>query len=73
MYLLYSSPRRAPFTTMGPRISLVTISPWSKRGYVSHVIRDHTAITRFIEARFAGLLDMAERLISRPGFVGLGG
>jgi flagellar biosynthesis protein FliR len=28
---------------------------------------------RFIEARFAGLLDMAERLISRPGLVGLGG
>jgi len=28
---------------------------------------------RFIEARFAGLLDMAERLISRPGLAGLGG
>jgi flagellar biosynthesis protein FliR len=28
---------------------------------------------RFIEARFAGLLDMAERLISRPSLAGLGG
>ncbi len=28
---------------------------------------------RFVEARFAGLLDMAERLISKPGLVGLGG
>ena len=28
---------------------------------------------RFIEARFAGLLDMAERLISSPGPAGLGG
>jgi phospholipase C len=45
-------PSRAPFTTMGPRIPLVTISPWSKRGYVSHVVHDHTAITRFIEAIF---------------------
>jgi phospholipase C len=45
-------PSRVPFTTMGPRIPLVTISPWSKRGYVSHVVHDHTAITRFIEAIF---------------------
>jgi phospholipase C len=37
---------------MGPRIPLVTISPWSKRGYVSHVVHDHTAITRFVEAIF---------------------
>jgi flagellar biosynthetic protein FliR len=28
---------------------------------------------RFIGARFAGLLDMAERLISSPGPAGLGG
>ena len=45
-------PSRAPFATMGPRIPLVTISPWSKRSYVSHVPGDHTAITRFIEAIF---------------------
>lgn len=31
---------------------LVVISPWAKRNYVSHVVHDHTAITRFIEALF---------------------
>lgn len=42
----------SPFTQMGPRVPLVAISPWAKRNYVSHVTRDHTAITRFIEALF---------------------
>jgi phospholipase C len=48
----YPNPSLAPFTQRGPRVALVTISPWSKRGYVSHVVRDHTAITRLIEAIF---------------------
>jgi len=30
----------------------VAISAWAKRNYVSHVVRDHTAITRFIETLF---------------------
>ena len=42
----------SPFTQRGPRIPLVAISPWARRNYVSHVVRDHTAITRFIEAVF---------------------
>lgn len=37
---------------MGPRVPFVAISPWAKRGYASHVVEDHTAITRFIEAVF---------------------
>jgi phospholipase C len=37
---------------MGPRIPLVALSPWAKRAYVSHVVHDHTAITRFIETLF---------------------
>ncbi len=45
-------PSPAPFTSMGPRIPLVVISPWAKRNYASHVVHDHTAITRFIEAIF---------------------
>jgi phospholipase C len=45
-------PSSAPFTLMGPRIPLAVISPWAKRGYVSHVVHDHTAITRFIETLF---------------------
>ena len=36
----------------GPRVPLVAISPWAKRRYVSHVVRDHTAITRFVETIF---------------------
>ena len=40
----------SPFTLMGPRIPLVVISPWAKRGYVSHVVHDHTSILRLIEA-----------------------
>lgn len=45
-------PARSPFTKRGPRVPLVVISPWAKSGYVSHIVRDHTAITRFIEALF---------------------
>jgi len=40
------------FTLRGPRIPLVAISPWAKRNYVSHVVSDHTAITRLIETLF---------------------
>lgn len=45
-------PTRSPFTRMGVRVPLVAISPWAKRSYTSHVVHDHTAITRFIEAVF---------------------
>jgi phospholipase C len=36
----------------GPRVPFVVVSPWAKRNYVSHVVRDHTALTRFIEVLF---------------------
>lgn len=42
----------SPFTELGPRIPLVAISPWAKRNFASHVVHDHTAITRFIEVLF---------------------
>ncbi len=42
----------SPFTERGPRIPFVAISPWAKRHYVSHVVHDHTAMTRFIELVF---------------------
>jgi phospholipase C len=45
-------PAHEPFAGLGPRVPLVVISPWAKRNYVSHVVEDHTAITRFIEAVF---------------------
>ena len=40
------------FLQRGPRVPLVMISPWARRHYVSHVVSDHTAITRFIETLF---------------------
>lgn len=45
-------PSQSPFTQMGPRVPLIALSPWAKRGYVSHVVRDYTAVTRFIETVF---------------------
>jgi phospholipase C len=39
-------------TQRGPRIPLVVVSPWARRSFASHVARDHTAITRFIETIF---------------------
>ncbi len=45
-------PSHPTFSEMGPRVSMVAISPWAKRNYVSHVVEDHTAITRLIEALF---------------------
>jgi phospholipase C len=37
---------------LGPRVPALVISPYSKRGYVSHVQYDHTSILRFIEWNF---------------------
>jgi phospholipase C len=47
-----AAPSNAPFTQLGPRVPLVAISPWAKRGFASHVAHDHTAILRFIETVF---------------------
>lgn len=49
---LTGGPNEWPFRGLGPRVPLVAISPWAKAHYVSHVVNDHTAITRFIEALF---------------------
>jgi phospholipase C len=45
-------PSPSPFEQLGPRVPLLVVSPWAKRGYASHAARDHTAITRFIETIF---------------------
>jgi phospholipase C len=42
----------SPFTALGVRVPLVAVSPWAKSHSVSHVVHDHTAITRFIETLF---------------------
>ncbi len=40
------------FDRLGIRTPLVVASPWVKPGYVSHLVTDHTSVTRFIENRF---------------------
>ena len=37
----------------GLRVPMVVISPWSKGGYVSSEVFDHTSIIQFIERRFS--------------------
>jgi phospholipase C len=40
------------FTQYGFRVPFLAVSPYVKRGYVSHVVTDHTSILRFVETRF---------------------
>jgi phospholipase C len=40
------------FDRYGIRVPMVAISPFSKKGFVSHKTYDHTSILRFIENRF---------------------
>ena len=40
------------FNQYGFRVPFFVISPFAKRGYVSHVVTDHTSILRFVESRF---------------------
>jgi phospholipase C len=40
------------FDIYGPRVPLFVVSPYVKRGHVSHHVSDHTSILRFVETRF---------------------
>ncbi len=40
------------FDRYGIRVPLIVVSPFTKKKFVSHVTRDHTSITRFLEAKF---------------------
>ena len=42
----------AAFDQTGLRVPMFAISPYAKRGYVSHVVTDHTSVLRFVEAKF---------------------
>jgi phospholipase C len=46
------TPAPGAFDRLGFRVPFMVISPYAKRGYVSHDVLSHTSITRFIEARF---------------------
>ncbi|MET0284674.1 MAG: alkaline phosphatase family protein, partial [Polyangiales bacterium] len=37
---------------LGPRVPMYVISPWSKGGWVSSELFDHTSVLRFLERRF---------------------
>jgi phospholipase C len=43
---------QAGFDQYGLRVPLIAVSPYAKRGYVSHVVTDHTSILRMVAARF---------------------
>jgi phospholipase C len=45
-------PQDGAFFELGTRVPLITISPWSRRHYVSHVQHEHASISRFIETVF---------------------
>ena len=40
------------FDQYGFRVPMIVVSPYAKRGYVSHAVTDATSILRFVEARF---------------------
>ncbi len=40
------------FDRLGFRVPLLVVSPYARRGHVSHEVTDHTSILRLIEARF---------------------
>jgi phospholipase C len=42
----------AAYDQLGLRIPLTIVSPYAKRGYVSHHVTDHTSILRLVEAVF---------------------
>jgi len=44
-------PMEGAFDTYGVRVPLIVVSPYSKRGHVSHGVYDHASILRFIQAK----------------------
>ena len=42
----------AAYDQLGLRVPLFVVSPYARRGYVSHEVTDHTSLLRFVEARF---------------------
>ncbi len=53
---------------LGVRVPLVVISPYAKPHSVSHVVQEHTAVTRFIETVF-GLPALTARDANSPGLL----
>jgi phospholipase C len=47
-----ADPTDAPFFELGVRVPFAVISPYARPHFVSHVVQEHTAVTRFIEVVF---------------------
>ena len=59
----FGNPAAGPtcnFSYTGYRVPLVVISPFARKNFVSHQMRDHTAILKLIEERF-GLSNLTQR------------
>jgi phospholipase C len=41
------------FNQFGMRVPVMVVSPWTRAHFVSHTVRDHTSILKFIETRFS--------------------
>jgi len=52
---------------LGFRVPALLVSPWAKRGYVSHDQYDHTSVLNFIAQRF-GLPPLSARQAASSGF-----
>ena len=63
-------PEDADYFELGPRVPLAVISPYARPRHVSHVVEDHTAITRFIETVF-GLPALTARDANSPALLDL--
>jgi phospholipase C len=46
------NPLPGAFDRLGFRVPFIVVSPYARAHFASHTVHDHTAITRFIEARF---------------------
>jgi phospholipase C len=46
------NPEDTAYFELGVRVPLTVISPWARADYTSHVVQEHTAVTRFIETVF---------------------
>ena len=55
----------ANFNQYGFRVPLLAISPFSKPGYVSHTVADHTSLLAFIEKRFLTVQGKTQHLTER--------
>lgn len=56
------------FTMTGFRVPLIVVSPFARKGYVSHTSMDYTAVLKLIEDRF-GLPNLTARDAAQPSMM----